>query len=240
MPRFFIAQELNCGDVFRLPENITRHIKVLRLKDGENITLFNGNGQEFRAALNLIDKRHATAQLISVAAPSRESPLEITLMQAISTGERMDFTVQKCVELGVHAIQPVVCAHNNVRLNDERAARRMARWQEIAIAACEQCGRNHVPRILPLQKLESLLNDLPAADARYVLSPAGTLRLRDVVAVPQRISLLIGAEGGLAPNEEQAAITAGFAPLKLGARILRTETAGIAAMAALQTLWGDF
>lgn len=240
MPRFFIARSpLACGDIFALPENINRHIKVLRLKNGTRVTLFNGNGKEYRAELMVHDKRHIDAHILSDSLSERESPLDITLIQAISTGERMDFTIQKCVELGVNTIQPVQAAHNNVRLDKERAARRVARWQEIAIAACEQCGRNHIPQILPLLELSEVLYTPPFADTHLLLSPAATTRLRDITPSPKKICLLAGSEGGLTAKEEELAIAAGFTPLQLGPRVLRTETAAVATIAALQALWGD-
>ncbi|MBQ1837370.1 MAG: 16S rRNA (uracil(1498)-N(3))-methyltransferase [Neisseriaceae bacterium] len=240
MPRFYFPLPLSKQNLFRLPENIIRHINSLRLKNGETITLFNGDGKEYSATLKIESKNAYWAEIGEKNAVCRESPVHIVLIQAVSTGEKMDFTVQKAVELGVAEIYPVLSEFSSVRLSGERAEKRRNRWQEIAIAACEQCGRNIVPNIMPVQSLHNIFNNLPIADKYILLSPQGCLKLGEIKEKPQKIVLLIGAEGGFSAAEEQVAKDKGFVPIQLGKRILRTETAGLATIAAVQTLWGDF
>ena len=239
MPRFYIPN-LSEKSVFRLPENTVRHINSLRLKNGEIVTLFDGVGNEYPTRLNIESKNAYWAEVLEKNAVSRESPVQIVLIQAVSTGEKMDFTVQKAVELGVAEIYPVLSEFSSVRLSGERAEKRRRRWQEIAIAACEQCGRNTVPQIHPVQSLHNVFNNLPNADTYLLLSPQGSLKMAEIKNKPQKIVLLIGAEGGFSETENQQAQTAGFLPITLGKRILRTETATLATLATVQTLWGDF
>ncbi len=216
-------------------------IHVLRLQAGAPLTLFDGRGVEFPALIKRIDKSGITLAVTGRQETSRESPLHITLAQGISSGERMDYTVQKCVELGVTAIRPLQTQRSVVRLSGERAERRVAHWQSITAAACEQCGRNRLPAVLPVQALMQWLGESPKADGlRLLLSPhIHTARLRDLKRPAGSITLLVGPEGGWNPEEAQAALSAGFAPLALGPRVLRTETAAVAALAAMQALWGD-
>ena len=171
----------------------------------------------------------------------RESPLRVVLAQAISAGERMDYTIQKAVELGVAAIQPVTSDRSVVRLDAARGAKRVTHWQAVPIAACEQCGRNRVPAVQPVMSIASWLGEVASDTTQgLLLLPRATLRLRDMQRPHASITLLAGPEGGLAPEEQQAAEHAGFTPVRLGPRVLRTETAALAALAAMQTLWGDF
>jgi 16S rRNA (uracil1498-N3)-methyltransferase len=170
----------------------------------------------------------------------RESPIAIVLAQGISSGERMDYTVQKAVELGIRSIQPLSTERSVVRLSAERAAKRVAHWQGVAIAACEQCGRNRVPEVLPVAAYTRWLASTPIDALRLTLSPGASLRLQALQRSAPHIVLLVGPEGGLAPRELQDAEAAGFASVRLGPRVLRTETAALAAIAAMQTLWGDF
>ncbi|MDP3438860.1 MAG: 16S rRNA (uracil(1498)-N(3))-methyltransferase, partial [Azonexus sp.] len=169
----------------------------------------------------------------------RESGLNVTLVQAVQAGEKMDFTIQKAVELGVADIVPVDSRRSLIRLTGERAAKRIAHWQGVAASACEQCGRNQVPIVAPLEKLEHWLARPARPGLRLMLAPGAEHALADLPPVKD-LQLLIGAEGGLDPQEMVAAQTAGFQPVRLGPRVLRTETAGLAALAALQALWGDF
>ncbi|MBR7001869.1 MAG: 16S rRNA (uracil(1498)-N(3))-methyltransferase [Neisseriaceae bacterium] len=240
MPRFYYPFSLSTGQSFRLPENIAQHINVLRLKNGESITLFDGTGYEYTAILKIESKNAYWAEIGEKNAVNRESPVHISLIQAVSTGEKMDFTVQKATELGVAKIYPVLSDFSSVRLSGERAEKRCRRWQEIAIAACEQCGRNIVPNIMPVQYLRNIFNKLPPADKYLLLAPQGCLKLGEIKEKPQKVVLLIGAEGGFSPQENTAAKAAGFLPITLGKRILRTETASLATIACVQTLWGDF
>lgn len=239
MPRFYVSDEFSPPQSFRLPENVVRHIQVLRLRVGDEIVLFNGNGKAYAATLSEIAKRDAVCQIIDVQEQSAESPLDLRLVQAISSGERMDFTLQKSVELGVNEIQPIISERCVVKLSGERAEKRIARWQEIVISACEQCGRNTVPTVLPIVSFKEYL---AKKDERIhllmALNQAKTLR--ELSPPPQKIALIIGAEGGWTPAEEQAALNSGCQAITLGKRVLRTETASLAAIAAMQTLWGDF
>jgi len=212
---------------------------VLRLPAGAPLTVFDGRGVEYAASIKRIDKSGLTLALTARREVSRESPLTVTLAQGISSGERMDYTVQKCVELGVSAIQPLLTQRSVVRLAGERAQKRVAHWQAVAAAACEQCGRNQLPRVLPVQTLPAWLGGA-ISGARYALSPLGGMRLRDLQQPAGAISLLAGPEGGWNEAEITAARGAGFTPLTLGPRVLRTETAAVAALAAMQALWGDF
>ena len=240
MPRFYVSAELNPGLMLELPDNVLRHLHVLRVKAGEEITLFNGNGRAYAARLTALEKRRATALVLDEAAPANESPLRITLIQAVSGGERMDFTLQKSVELGVAEIWPVLSERSIVRLAGERADKRVARWQEIVVSACEQSGRNVVPQVRPLQSYREALADLPAADARLLLGLNHAQSLQNAAAAPRNITFMVGPEGGWTAAEEQQAFAAGFQAVMLGPRVLRTETAALAAIAAMQVLWGDF
>lgn len=240
MPRFYLSEPLMLHTELALPENIVRHIHVLRLKIADEITLFNGNGSEYVATLQEIGKRHALCMLKEEQKVSRESPLNITLVQAISSGERMDFTLQKGVELGVKAFLPISSERCVVRLTGERAQKRLARWQEIVIAACEQSGRNVVPEVLPIISFKEYLKQINRTKLHLMMSLNSAKKLRDFTPLPENVHLMIGPEGGWTEAEEKAAFAAGVQSLTLGQRVLRTETASLAAVAAMQTLWGDF
>lgn len=214
-------------------------IHVLRLQVGAALTLFDGRGVEYAAQIRRIDKTGLTLGVTARREVCRESPLTAVLAQGISSGERMDYTVQKCVELGVSAIQPLITQRSVVRLSGERAARRVAHWQSIAAAACEQCGRNLLPAVLPVLSLTQWLGT-QGSGARYLLSPHGGTRLGETARPAGAVTLLVGPEGGWNESETAAADVAGFTPLALGPRVLRTETAAVAALAAMQALWGDF
>lgn len=239
MPRFYLPTDLAPNTTFRLPENIVRHIHVLRLNAGDAITLFNGTGNDFDATLQEIGKRHAQCHITAQRQPENESRLQITLIQAISSGERMDFTLQKSVELGVRAICPIISERCVVRLSGERADKRVQRWQDIVIAACEQSGRSIVPTVLPIVSFSDYLRQMPP-ELHLMMSLRRATTLRDIAPAPQTLRLMIGPEGGWTPAEEQAALAAGVQTITLGKRVLRTETAAMAAMAAMQVLWGDF
>ena len=239
MPRFYLPTALAPHTTLNLPDNIIRHIHVLRLNAGDSITLFNGTGNDFAATLQTIGKRHAECHIHAQRQPENESPLAITLVQAISSGERMDFTLQKSVELGVRAIQPIISERCVVRLSGERADKRVQRWQDIVIAACEQSGRSIVPTVQPIVSFSDYLRQMPP-ELHLMMSLRRATTLRDITPAPQTLRLMIGPEGGWTPAEEQAALDAGVQTITLGKRVLRTETAAMAAMAAMQVLWGDF
>lgn len=239
MPRFYLPTALAPHTTLNLPDNIIRHIHVLRLNAGDSITLFNGTGNDFAATLQTIGKRHAECHIHAQRQPENESPLAITLVQAISSGERMDFTLQKSVELGVRAIQPIISERCVVRLSGERADKRVQRWQDIVIAACEQSGRSIVPTVQPIVSFSDYLHQMPP-ELHLMMSLRRATTLRDITPAPQTLRLMIGPEGGWTPAEEQAALEAGVQTITLGKRVLRTETASLAALAAMQVLWGDF
>ena len=239
MPRFYLPVPLALQTTFSLPENIVRHIHVLRLNTGDSITLFKGTGSDFDATLQAIGKRHAECHIHAQRQPENESPLAITLVQAISSGERMDFTLQKSVELGVRAIQPIISERCVVRLSGERAEKRVQRWQDIVIAACEQSGRSIVPTVQPIVSFADYLRQM-LPELHLMMSLRRATTLHDIAPAPQTLRLMIGPEGGWTPAEEQAALDAGVQTITLGKRVLRTETASLAALAAMQVLWGDF
>jgi 16S rRNA (uracil1498-N3)-methyltransferase len=203
------------------------------------VVLFDGRGGEYPAHIERIERDRVYAELAAWQEIERESPLAVTLVQALQAGDKMDFTIQKAVELGVRGIVPVESRRSVLRLAGERAAKRVAHWQGVVASACEQCGRNQVPLVAPLEKLESWLARPASGILRLMLAPDAGQTLVDVAPAGE-VQLLIGAEGGLDPQEMIAAQHAGFRAVRLGPRVLRTETAGLAALAALQALWGDF
>lgn len=217
--------------------------RVLRLAAGDAVTLFNGDGSEYAAVIERVARGAVAAKILDRRAVDRESALEVTLGQALSGGVRMDYTVQKAVELGVAAIHPLAADRSVVRLSAERAQRRVSHWQSVAIAACEQCGRNRVPPVAPVAALGSWIAQRAARGdnaLQLLLSPGAATRLRDLPRPAAAVTLLAGPEGGCTPAEEAAAQRSGFTPVQLGPRVLRTETAAVAALAAMQALWGDF
>ena len=241
-PRFFCDAPLSPGARFELPEAVARHaVRVLRLPPGARITLFDGRGGEYPASITGITRERVAVSISGWEDVERESPLRLTLVQAIQAADKMDYTIQKAVELGISAIQPVASRRSVVRLSGERQQKREAHWQSVAVAACEQCGRNQVPPVAPVQPLDHWLAGPGQAreGLKLMLAPGGGNTLEQLSPTRQ-VTLLIGAEGGLESSEVKAAELAGFVPVRLGPRILRTETAGLAALAAIQTLWGDF
>jgi 16S rRNA (uracil1498-N3)-methyltransferase len=240
LTRLYFPGEISAHGECRLAATQAHHvIHVLRLQAGAPLTLFDGRGAEYAALIRHIDKSGLTLTVTDRREVSRESPLTVVLAQGVSSGERMDYTVQKCVELGISAIQPLMTQRSVVRLAGERADKRIAHWQAVAAAACEQCGRNQVPAVLPVQPLIYWLGT-PVNGERYLLSPQADKRLREFARPSDTVTLLVGPEGGWNEEETTAAKFAGFAPMALGPRVLRTETAAVAALAAMQALWGDF
>ena len=242
LTRLYFPGTIAAGSEFRLPAAQAHHVqRVLRLKPGAALTLFNGEGGEYDAAILDVAGAGVTVRIGASRDVDRESSLQVMLAQAVSARDRMDYTIQKAVELGVSAIQPVVSSRSVVRLDSERGARRGAHWQAVAVAACEQCGRNRVPPVHPVQSFAAWLAEAgPHARRGLMLSPRATRGVRDLPPPRNHVTLLAGPEGGLTPDEQQAAVHAGFTPVKLGPRVLRTETAAAAALAAMQALWGDF
>lgn len=239
IPRFYCPPPISPGERIRLPEAVARHaLGALRMRRADYMILFDGSGDEVLARLDM-EGRHAVAEPIERRAVARESPLEVILAQGISSGERMDYTVQKAVELGVSRIEPLLMRRTPIRLDAERRQRRHRHWQAVAIAACEQCGRNRIPQVDPILEFDAWLTQRPRTGANYLLDPEGTVRLNTLPAPDGPACLLTGPEGGFDAAERAAALAHGFLPLRLGPRILRTETAAVAALAAMQALWGD-
>lgn len=239
--RLYCPLPLRSGVEIELPELAAHHAaRVLRLRSGDAITLFTGDGGEFDAELTSVGARAVVARVGDAHAVERESPLAVTLVQGLASAERMDWIVQKAVELGAAAIAPVATARSVARLDPARAARREAHWRSIAVSACEQCGRNRLPRLRPLSDLGTYLAETAHAKLRLVLAPDASVSLSEVDRPEGSVDLLVGPEGGLAPDEVAAAHRAGFGGVMLGPRILRTETAALAAMSAMNCLWGDW
>lgn len=240
LPRFYCREALAPAAHVELPEPVARHaVRVLRLPPGAPMVLFDGRGGEYLAHIQRIERDRVFAELADWRDVERESALNITLVQALQAGDKMDFTIQKAVELGVRDIVPVESRRSVLKLAGDRAAKRVAHWQGVAASACEQCGRNQVPLVAPLERLDHWLARPAEGVLRLMLAPDAENTLATIPAA-RRVQLLIGAEGGLDPQEVIAARQSGFQAVRLGPRVLRTETAGLAALAALQTLWGDF
>lgn len=240
-PRFYLPLPLAVGAQLALPEAAGHHAaRVLRLRTGDPVTLFNGQGGEYAARILAIGKRDVTVEIEQHDPVERESSLQVTLVQALSSGERMDLTIQKAVELGVSRIVPVESERCVVRLKGERAGKRMAHWQQVVISACEQCGRNRIPEVGMIAPFHIWLATESRATSRWMLQPGANTALRDLPRPREPIELLVGPEGGLTDAEADAARRAGYQPLRLGPRVLRTETAAPALLAAVQALWGDF
>jgi 16S rRNA (uracil1498-N3)-methyltransferase len=240
MPRFFCPHALATGQVISLPEAVAHHIQVLRLTPGDQITLFNGEGGEYMATLATVDKRRATAKIKEFSSREAELAHTVTLAQALPEGAKMDWIIEKAVELGASGVQPLAAQRCVVRLAGERAQKKIQHWQGVAISAAEQCGRNRVPHIADIADFPSWIahqNSLP----RILLTPRADMKLTDWMRQqpPQPLILMIGPEGGFSEQEEDAARRHGAIALSIGPRVLRTETAGLAALAVLSALWGE-
>lgn len=228
------------GATLSLPAERLNYLKnVLRLRDGQAVCVFDGKNNEANATLSL-GKRDGWLTIGAVGSRSVESPLQTHLLQALGKGEKMDWVIQKAVELGVTRFTPVATERSVVELKGDRAEKRHARFIDIAIGACEQSGRNFLPRIDPILSLEEALAQTDAM-LKWVLHPGSPAHaLAATVQPPSSVAILIGPEGGLSDREVDVAIAHGFAPLTLGPRVLRTETAPIVALSLLQMQWGDF
>jgi len=239
VPRIFQQHDLAIGISFELDERAFKHlVQVLRFSEGRELILFNGLGGEYHAKLISVSKRSAQAQILSFNDISRESPLDIHLAQCISKGDRFDFAIQKAVELGVKTITPVISARSQLKLNEERREKKVAHWQQVAISACEQSGRT---RSIEINEPMGLADHLARAQAqtRLILHPDGTKKLSEI-KLTNSFDLLIGPEGGFEDKELALAKQAQFEAIQLGTRILRTETAPIAMIAALHALSNSF
>jgi 16S rRNA (uracil1498-N3)-methyltransferase len=240
LTRVYCDLPLAAGIEVALPETAAYHaVRVLRLRPGDALVVFDGRGADFRAEIASVAGGELRVKLLERLAALSESPLRITLVQAISRGERMDWTLQKATELGVHTIVPVLSARSVVRLDERQAESKLRHWRGIVIASCEQCGRSIVPELHPPQELRARIAGDARVGQRLVLSPNGPTALAGLTSVSSRVELLIGPEGGFDDAELDAAERVGYTPVRLGPRVLRTETAGIVALTVLQTLWGD-
>ncbi len=236
VPRVYLDLPLEAGALLDLPKAARQHIeRVLRLKPGHPIVAFDGRGGQYAARL----REGGRLELLACEAIERESPLAVRLIQGMGKGERMDVLLQKATELGATRISPVSTARSVVRLDEERAERRMQRWGGILQAACEQCGRNRLPLLDEPAPLARVLREPAPQATRIVLAPQAIQTLAGL-APPAALEVLVGPEGGLDEDELALAVQNGFIPVRLGPRILRTETAGLALLAAAQALWGDF
>ncbi len=240
LPRFYCPLPLASGVEIALPEAAAHHaVRALRLHEGDAITLFNGAGGEYAATIRSIQKSAVLVALTAHHPVERESALDVTLVQALASGDKMDWMIQKAVELGVTRIQPLSARRCVLRLDAQRAIKRVAHWQSVAVSACEQSGRNRVPAVLALCDLAQTL--AAAQDTlRIALSPEKGIALNKVEAPTQALTFFVGPEGGFDADEISAMQHAQCCFVTLGPRVLRTETAGAAALAAMQTLWGDW
>lgn len=241
IPRIYTAQELRAGREVLLPEQAGEHVaRVLRLDRGHPLILINGDGREYDAQLSSLAKRSVTAMITTAREVDRETPLTLTLAQSIARGEKMDWILQKATELGVSHIVPLITERTEVKLDEERAERRMAHWISVIESACEQCGRTTLPSLAPPRKLDRWLAVLDDDAVRVVLTPDGETSVRQLPATNDRLIMVVGPEGGLTEQDVLMLRQAGFYGLRLGPRVLRTETAGLAGIAALQAVRGDF
>lgn len=213
--------------------------RVLRLRTGAPLIVFDGNGGEYRAEIVSLDGEIVTVKVGEHIHGTAESPLKITLTQGISRSERMDWALQKATELGVKAIAPVLTARSVVRLDDKQSAKKQEHWRNIVIGACEQSGRNRVPEVFAPVSLRAHFAKSAKEGLRLVLSPSAPASLAGLTSMPSKVELLIGPEGGLDDDELHQAEAAGYMPVRLGPRVLRTETAAVTALSVLQAMWGD-
>ena len=238
IPRIYTQQPLAAGANVTLEESASRHLcQVLRMQGGDALTLFNGDGCSYRARIELADKKKATAAVLEAVREDNDSPLRIHLGIALSKGDRFDWVLQKATELGVSQVTPLYTQRVDVKLNRERSEKKQRHWQQVIVSACEQCGRNALPILDEPVALSQWLEGLEA-EQKWVLSPAHSDNFRDA-GKPDSAALLIGPEGGLDDSEVELALRSGFKALQLGPRILRTETAPVAAISILQYRWGD-
>lgn len=240
-PRIYLPTALALDTEVALDARALGHaVRVLRLRGGDELILFNGSDAiEYHAQLIEVRKDSATCRILSHHSRNTESPLALELAQGISRGERMDYTIQKAVELGVQRIVPLATERSQVKLSGEREEKRLQHWQGIILHACEQSGRNRIPELAPVQRLDHWLNSRAHTAHALFLDPEGDVNIGALIGPVTSVSLLVGPEGGLSPAERELAIARGFLRLRLGPRVLRTETAALVALAALQGIWGD-
>ena len=239
--RIYTPQALSAEATLVLEEDASHHLAVvLRMKTGDSLLLFDGRGGEYEARIERVEKKRVHVQIAQHYPVARESHLRITLAQCVSKGERMDYTLQKAVELGVSCIVPIISERSVVKLDAERWDKKHEHWQQVARAASEQSGRTVVPLVEPVARLADWLAHPRLDKLRLTLDPQGGTVLRQIEMPQGGVTLLVGPEGGLSEIELRLAGQHGFAGLRMGPRVLRTETAGVAALAAMQALWGDW
>ena len=232
---------LHSGQTVTLPEETANHlVRVMRLREGDTCVLFNGDGHDYTATLTMAGKREVQVRIDAVQVIANESPLTITLLQGIARGEKMDLILQKATELGVMSIAPLWSQRSEVKLEGERMAKRLAHWRGVVASACEQCGRARVPEVISPVALAVALQAMPVGGLRLILDPEGELTMGAMtLRTGEHFALAVGPEGGWSPLDREQLRDAGFRGLRLGPRVLRTETAGLAAIAALQSRFGD-
>jgi 16S rRNA (uracil1498-N3)-methyltransferase len=239
LPRIYCDQRLGPGAQFSLSADAAQHVaKALRLKTGDAIIVFDGRGGEYEATITRIDKDRVDVKSGAWRDVDIEPPLRVGIIQGLPEADKMDWIIQKSVELGAAWVQPIVCERSVVRLSGERAARRESHWRRVAIAACEQSGRNRIAEVRPTLGFQSWVA-VPATAPRWVLTP-GAPSIATKPKPEGDLELLVGPEGGLSEREQELALHQGAEPVGLGPRVLRAETAPLAALAAINALWGDF
>ncbi len=239
IPRIYLERALAENTGCLLSDDAAHHVsKVLRMEVEQSLHLFDGRGGYFDATITRIDKRSVEVVTGDHHPDECESPLAITLVQGVSRGERMDYTLQKAVELGVQQIVPVLCQYTNVKLDDEKKQKRHEHWGKIIINACEQCGRNQIPSLTLTQELDEWV-DVDANEVKLILQPGTSMQISQLKSKQDRVTLLAGPEGGFSGTEVALAVQHGYQAISLGPRILRTETAALAAITACQVMWGD-
>ena len=240
--RLYVASRLAIDSEVEISGQQFQHlVKVLRAQPGQDVVLFNGEGGEYHGSLREVQKRKAIICLERFDPVEREARIVLELVQGISRNERMDYTIQKAVELGVARIQPIMTCRSVIKLDESRAAKRHEHWLGVIASACEQCGRNTLPELRPVMSIQEFLAGTDeTASPRLLLDPDGDTGIRDIRKPSGTAQLLVGPEGGLDESEIAAAVQAGFTRIRLGKRVLRTETAAMVAAAALFTCWGEF
>jgi 16S rRNA (uracil1498-N3)-methyltransferase len=240
VPRVYLPSALAAGAVLELGEQSTHHLThVLRLRPGAQVRVFDGKGHEHEATVRELRRARVTVELGAAVSSVPEPRLSITLAQGMPRGDRMDFILQKAVELGVSAVQPLWTERSQSRAAGERLEKRLRHWRGVVISACEQCGRATLPALDPPVEYRAWLNGDAGPDCRLLLVPEAGRSLGELQSPGNAILLLVGPEGGISAGETRLAVESGFSPVRMGPRILRTETAALAILAGLQALWGD-
>lgn len=240
VPRIYHPENLLKQDVVKLSDDAAHHVaNVLRMQIGQNITLFNNDNRTFFTEIKNIHKKYVEVSILNSTLENKESPLDIHLGQVISRGERMEFVIQKSVEIGVKSITPLLSSRCGVKLDQARLDKKVQQWQKIAIAACEQCGRNYVPKINAVMQLNNWQQMLAQQETKLLLSPYAANGISTLTPQNKTFHLLIGCEGGLTEQEINECKKTGFIDVLLGPRVLRTETAALVAITALQVCFGD-